>query len=301
MPSSYFMAPFLILGIIFLGLAWEVDRQWALGLIPCLLGVVIANVMAPQIDWWWWKKYPPNPDPSLQKLLQQYISFYQNLSPGHRKRFGQRLAMHMRGTEYMAQGQGELPEEIKAACSIPAVMLTFGMEEFLLSPYEQLVIYPKEFHSPQFPRHWHTSELFEEDHVLLFAGKQVLAGVLHPTTYFNLGLYEWARVFRKVHTAHAWPQVQEHHYAALATSMGFELKFVQQSINLPVVDWNAVSVVAFFENAALFRQLLPELHQSYKRIFNLDPSRELNPVEDLSKIGVKVRGAATSVKMAKKS
>jgi len=138
-----------------------------------------------------------------------------------------------------------IPEDVKGIVAANIVQLTFGQKDYLLNIFERIVIYPGTFPTIQYPKHFHASEIFAEDGVLLFAMDHLMPGTLHADQYFNIGLYEYAFV-------------------------GLE--------NLDV--W-AVSVVFFFSFPERFKTQLSDLYQTHSNLFNQHPAKLEEPASKM--------------------
>ena len=55
----------------------------------------------------------------------------------------------------------------------------------------------------------------EEKGVVMFSAEQLMPGFMQPKRFFNIGLYEYARVFRHCHPELAFPAIGEEHWPAL--------------------------------------------------------------------------------------
>lgn len=276
MPSRILALPFVIAALVFLYLTWEVDESYSVYIIPCALVLAIIYVFNPQINWWWYKRRPPKLDPPIRMLLEKQHAFYRQLPPAEQERFRQRVALYMIAHEYMPQAMESVPDDVKAVVAINAVYLSFGQEDFIMEPFERIVIYPKPFPSPQFPEKFHASELYEEDGVLLFAAEQLMRSFLQPGQYYNTGLHEFAKVFLHLHPDAGWPEPGENTWEMLEEISRFSREAIVQWINLPeaAVPARAVMISHFFVFPERFQQILPGAFAQLKGIFEVDPVGE---------------------------
>ena len=137
--------------------------------------------MGPQIDWWWYERYPPDVDAPVKKMLDKMNPFYNRLNETEKKKFRNRLQLFVTATNFMPKGWEKIPEDAKYAIAANAIQLNFHKEEFLFPQYENIVVYPSPFPSPQYPEHFHPSEVFRKDGVMLFSAEQIIWGLLNPT------------------------------------------------------------------------------------------------------------------------
>lgn len=272
MLSKLLLTPLVIGSLIFLYLAWEVDPDWSYYLIPCAVGAALVYVLSPQIDWWWYKRFPPKLPRGLQTMLRSRFHWYKQLPPNLQRRFEERTALYMKAHEFKAQGMETMPADVQAVIAASAVQISFGHEDFLMEPYEHIIVYAHPFPSPQYPDKWHTSELYDEDGVLLFSAQHLMLGFFEPRKYFNIALYEYARVFKRCHPEKPWPEWQPSDWQALETISGMPQQAIQNWIGLPDIDIEAVAAVHFFVFPERFIQHLPERFTIFQEIFFPKPN-----------------------------
>ncbi|GIV31273.1 MAG: hypothetical protein KatS3mg029_0624 [Saprospiraceae bacterium] len=94
-----------------------------------------------------------------------------------------------------------------------------------------------------------------------------MLGFFKPRQYFHIALYEYARVFRRVHPEKPWPQWQESDWDTLQTISGMRREAIEKWIGLPDIDIDAVAVVHFFVFPERFQRLLPERFATLRDIF----------------------------------
>ena len=152
--------PFVAMFLVFLYLTWEVDDSYAIYIPWPVVVLAVIYVLSPQINWWWYVRNPPELDGRMRQLFQQRYPFYHELSLENKKRFRERVALFKIGTEFMPQAMEEVPEDIKGFVAANAVRLTLGLPDYMFPSFEKVVIYPKPFPSPQYPKSFHASEIF---------------------------------------------------------------------------------------------------------------------------------------------
>ncbi len=274
MPISrllYF--PFVIGALVFLYLTWEVDEGYSLYIVPMVIMIALIYVLSPQIDWWWYRRRPPQLEEPVRRLFFRHMVFYQNLSVEGRKRFSERVALFRIAHDYMPQAMESVPEDVKAIIAAAAVQLTFGREDYLLEPFEHIIVYPKPFPSPQFPRNVHASEIYEEDGVVMFSMEQLMYAFANPRQYYQLGLHEFAKVLIHKYREEDWPAMEADIWEKLEAISGMPRPAIVKWINVPeaAVPALAVCISHFFIFPEQFRIILPDLYQQLAMRLNLDP------------------------------
>lgn len=267
MLSRLLAAPFAFAGLTFLYLAWEVNEGYSFFIIPCVVALSLIFVFSPQIDWFWYQKYPPKLDPPIHNILIQFHPFYQTLPAADKQKFRERVALFMFANDFKSQGADEVPEDIKGAIAINAVHLTFGLEQFLFPKFETVVVYRHPFPSPQYPKHEHVSELYEEDGVLLFSADQLMQGLIQARSVYNIGLHEYAHAFVLSYPNAPWPILGEETWEQLQSMSGFDKNYIFKIINRPDVELLPATIVHYFVFPESFGAILPEIKQIFDGIF----------------------------------
>lgn len=257
----------LVLGVA-IYLTFAVDESYAFWMVPPLIAFAIIWVLSPQINWWWHQRNPPDIAAPIRQFLFQY-PFYQRLPEGEKKRFRSRVALFVMGNNFIPQVMPGVPEDVKAMVAANAVTLTFGQEAFLFKKFENIVINPKPLPTLQYPENYHASEIYAPDGVVLFSLEQLVRGFLESTHYFNIGLYEYAKVFMLTYPHHPYPTFDDANWEILERISGFSKAWIEQWINLPNINPVAVSIAHFFTFPEEFLKELPEEYEMYRQIFNM--------------------------------
>ncbi len=278
MPARILAIPFVIGAILFLFLAWEADSDYSIYVVPFVIALAFIYILSPQINWWWWTRRPPDMPPKLRALLERRLPYYQQLAESEKLRFRRRVRLYMEANNFMAKGMETVTEDLKAVAAICAVQMTFGRKDFLLSKFEHLIFFPQPFPSPQYPKNYHASEIYEEDGAILFSAEQLMKGFLEPHNFYNIGLHEYAKVFERAYPELDFPPLSESHWSELQQISGFSRVWIQQWINLDPIPLRPVSIAHFFTWPAAFQAQLPELYAAYAQLFNQSPGKGGTPV-----------------------
>lgn len=196
MPANRLALLLLIPAFSLIYLAWTRNPHLAPFMIPFLVAAVAVYVLGPQINWWWYSTFPPRPNPTLQALMNLKIPEYPRLSPKQQQAFCHRVFMFKMGQDWTPIGfpENTLPAEVKTAISAQAVRLCLHKKDFLFPKFEKVIVYPLPFPSPNFPP-LHAGEINREDGCILLSARETLAAFANPTQYFNIALYEYAKIY----------------------------------------------------------------------------------------------------------
>lgn len=272
MPTRLFAIPFGVGFFLFFYLAWAKDEAFAIYIIPCSLILGLMYVFSPQIDWWWYKRYPPDLSDGIRRFFSERYTYYTRLPLRDKEVFRQKVAMFSMATDFKPMVMPEVPADVRAIVSASAVQLSAAFEDFLYAPFENVVIYPHPFPSPQYPEHFHISEIFEEDGVILFSMDHLIKSFAEPDRYYNIGLHEFAKVFMLTYPDKAYPELTEDSWHKLEQISQFSRDAILEWINLPEIDPAPVSITHFFVFPERFKAILPEMYQRYCKIFQQDPA-----------------------------
>lgn len=268
MPSKILAISFGILAVVMIYLSLYVDEKFSVYIVPPVVILVMIYVLSPQINWWWYKRNPPDLPAAVRQMFFQY-PFYQRLPEGEKNRFRQRVALFSMANEFMPQVMEKVPDDLKYMISACAVTITFGQENFLFKKFENIVVAPKPFPTPQYPEKFHASEIYEPDGVVLFSAEQLALGFMQSTQYYNIGLHEYAKVFIKTYPQHSYPTLDESSWQILEQISGFSKDWITKWINLPDIEPLPVSIVHFFTYPERFQQGMPEVSEKYRQIFRM--------------------------------
>ena len=280
--------PFGFLAIVLMLVAHQTgNSQWALWAIAPFLLLAIAFVLSPQINWWWWQRSPPTLDPRTERLLDDYFFYYKKLSPELKLRFRSRVALFLRAHEFMRPvdknqmdaeaNRSRVPEDLKAAVAAAAAQVFFGKPQLTAGKYENIIIYPHRFPTPQYPT-FHASEIFDEDGVMLFDADTLMSGFSQPQRVFSVGLYEYVRIFRKTNPSVVAPIFEENTFERLEKISGMTRATISSVVGLENLDDFGIVAHHFFNFGERFQTVLPDLYQLLVNIFQQNPADGANPI-----------------------
>jgi len=234
------------------------------------IGVAIAGYMlAPQLDWWWYKRFPMQLDSKVRSIFESNSEFYRNLSADKKKIFDERISLYVEAKDWKYIGMEEsMPYDIRCIIAFEPVRLTLNQKNFLMEPFDTVVVYQNPFLSPQFPDRYHASELFKDDGVVLFSLKHVLPAFREPEKYFNIVLYEYARIMQITHKEIIFPELTEEFWYNLYNVASYGHREIMGVIGLTEADAVAVAIHHYFTYGAYFGNIYPDLYASLQSIFN---------------------------------
>ncbi|MEO0042062.1 MAG: hypothetical protein RL329_1510 [Bacteroidota bacterium] len=284
-PAQFVGLPFAIATFIGFYLAYMKSSEYALYAAIPLIFLSVIFVMSPQINWWWYKRNPPDTPAAITHFLEK-VPYYRLLSPSLKPKFRQRVALYMEGNQFMRPAppqednrtRNDVPEDLKAAAAAAVVQLTFGLEDFLLDKFENIIIYPQAFPSPQFPDRLHLSEVYEADGVLIFSADALVQGLTNQNL-FNIGLYEYANAYALQYLKTKPIEWEAGIWDKLALIGGMNEADFQRFFNLPTIHLFGIAVHHFFKLPAAFQKVSPELYQLFEKMFKQNPLNASTPID----------------------
>lgn len=273
MFSNYLAIPSVLLSLLFLYLAWEVDSEYSIWIAPCVVLSAVIYIFSPQINWWWYNRRPPRLEPGLISLLERFCGFYRRLSPGEKERFRGRVALFRMGTDWepMAFEEEAVPADVQLVLAAQAVMLAFGRPALLFDKFEKVIVYPRPFSTPEYPFD-HASELFEPDGCVLFSAEQLMRAFAEPSNWYNVGLHEYAKVYALTYPGEPYPNFEaEDVWEKLQTVSQMPRGHVESVVGIAGVDALPVAIHHYFVFPERFREVFPEEAKVFDGIFGSRP------------------------------
>ena len=287
MLSKFLSFPFVIILLVCLYYTWEGEIT-SLYIIPNVIILASIFVLSPQIDWLWYQKNPPEMDEKMRIFLEKLFPYYRNLSPKEKNRFEVRVTLYIIATEFMPKAMEYVPEDLKGLIAANVVMLTFGQKDYRLSDFEKIITYPHPFPSPQFPKHFHSSEIFAEDGVILFSLEYLVPGATRQSQFYNIALHEYVKIFQLSYPDYQYPEIDNALSKKLELISGFKNEKVLEFIGLPILEPSVLAINYFFTFPQQFKNELPEIFDEYSKIFNQNPLNYQFPVIENEKRGHRI-------------
>lgn len=267
MFANKLLIPFVLLAMLFLYLMWEVDPNYSIWIVPPVIVAALIHIFSPQINWWWYQTRPLPVDPMVKTLLGKHLPFYTNLSKEEKDRFDHRVELFQMANEFMPQGMEEVPKDMKGLIAANAVWLTFGREDFTFPKFENIIVYPHKFPSPQFPETFHTSEIYEPDGVIIISLEQFVPSFLNMKQFYPIALHEYAKIFVISNPSENYPHFKDDFWNILPQISGLSQDKIETFMGLRGIEPLPVAIVHFFTYPEEFKQFFPNEANSFQKIF----------------------------------
>jgi Mlc titration factor MtfA (ptsG expression regulator) len=230
-------------------------------ILPGVVLMMLVFVFSPQINWFWWKRFTPALYTFEKEWLMQHSAFYCQLDSPQKQKFEKRVFLFQKSVIFEVKGLESVPRDFISAISSQQVMLTFGEAQYLTEPFERFIIYRTHFPSPLMPTR-HASEVHAGDGVVIFAGDQLLFSLKEREKFFNVGIYELAKIYQLQRKEKEFPLLNLEDKASLDSIAPYTREAAESQCQQPLEDDFAYAVHHFFQFPKEFQRKLPQLYCS---------------------------------------
>lgn len=215
---------------------------------------------------------------SEKAVLEKHFRFYRNLSEQRKKFFRHRIHTFIENYTFIGRNDLEVTEEMKVKIAATAVMLTFGMREYLPDLFEVIIIYPDIFESRN--GDYHKGEFNPAAKAIVFSWKDFQEGIDFDNDNLNLGLHEFAHALhlnamgrKRLGASFSiyvdmFEKIREYTAIPRNRDMIMNSGYLREYAYTNQYEFMAVAFEYFFESPQEFRQRLPELYEMVKKMIN---------------------------------
>ncbi len=214
---------------------------------------------------------------SQRQNLSSNFNFYNRLSFRDRKRFEHRLCNFLLNKTFISRDGLNFTEDKKMLISATAVMLTFGMRDYMLPIIDKIIVYPDVFYST-INKQFHKGEFNPSLRALVLSWKDFEIGFKIDDDNLNLGIHEFT------HAIHL-NSINRTDVASLVFTDGFsellnvfndevlikEIKstsFIRDYAFTNEFEFLAVILENFIESPSDFKNQLPFVYKKIQQMFN---------------------------------
>ena len=213
----------------------------------------------------------------LEPVLNEHFEYYKHLPEPLKLKFLLRTSVWMKRKRFSGREGLVVTEEMKMLISASAIQLTFGLSDFQLNHFSEIVIYPDVFLSTA-TNNLHRGETSMKGYIVL-SWKHFLEGYKFSSDKLNLGLHELAHALdlsRIVKSTdpffHAyfvkWMAASNTEFNAVNEE---EQHFLRNYAGTNQREFFAVCVEHFFEDPYGFKERLPVLYRHLSVLLRQDP------------------------------
>jgi len=210
-------------------------------------------------------------------ILEAEFEFYKKLTPRLKKHFEHRVATFLETYPFYGKEGLAITDQMKVLIAATAVMLTFGMRNYLFTIIDKILIYPDVYYS-KINDNYHKGEFNPRMKVIVFSWKHFLEGYEISNDNLNLGLHEFSHVMHfqgmintdtsatifSVTYQELMEQVKRpNNYKRLIDSDYFRIYAYTNDF-----EFIAVILEHFFETPKHFKMEFPELYEKVRMMIN---------------------------------
>ena len=210
-------------------------------------------------------------------ILQNKFFFYRKLKPKNKIYFEHRVVNFIENKEFVGRDGLFVDDEKRLLIAATAVMLTFGMRDYLIRILKRVIVYPDIFYS-NINKDYHKGEFNPMLGALVLSWKDFEKGFMIEDDNLNLGIHEFT------HAIHL-DSLKKSNLWALIFSKGLdELLFVLDDAEIKdrmvssdyfrayaytnKFEFLAVVVENFIESPEQFKVSFPEIYYQLRDMFN---------------------------------
>lgn len=237
---------------------------------------VLKNI----IQYQYWKHFRPLPEDS-KTILNQYVSYYKNLSIKQKRQFERRVALFERSKYFIGKNGLQVTEEMQILISATAVQLTFGFKYFQLPRFQTIYIYP-DIYIDRVTKRKHKGGVNPRAKSISLSWNHFLDGFKNPHDGINLGYHEmthalslenrytgnYAHSFINANVYQHWKDSAKLEMQKIKTS---DNPFFRKYASVNLEEFLAVTVEVFFEKPNEFKAYHPSLFHLTCKLLNQFP------------------------------
>ena len=258
----------IILAILFpLALTYEYQYIFPWLIIPIIL-LISIYFLKPQIDYWWISRNPPPLDKKLISWLNANSKYYGGLSLEGKQQFELRAQLFLHSKDYSIKAVEDHPvgEEFKMIAIHEALRITEKMDNYQFDNFDRIILYPHPFPSPQY-KYLHTTELHEEDGMVLMSQPHLVNGLLFPKNYFNIGLFTWVSAFIRENPRLKYPMISDEQFEKLNDVFPFSIDQIKEVTGHHFISPMTLHICAYFDFRDNYLQTFSDLGEKLSGIF----------------------------------
>ncbi len=212
-----------------------------------------------------------------ESLMASHLPFYRHLSASKKQRFKKRVVRFRDRKKIDFHEEVTERHKITLLLSATAVMLTLGMDDFLILSIHRVIVYPTQYYS-RITKKAHYGEYNPGLKTIVFSADHLLEGFRIPNDNINLAVHEFAHaisfnVANKLNTRSYVFILGMKKIKSLFTDVDFisrmeSSEYFRSYGKTNIHEFFAVSVENFVETPVEFENQFPELYAIIKRMLN---------------------------------
>ena len=224
--------------------------------------------------------FPKKLNDNHKEIISNHFIFYKRLNPKYQKYFDHRVAKLLESIQFVSRENIEITFEMKLLIASTSTMLTFGMQKYLYTVLNTIIVYPSSFYSTV-NGDLHIGEFNPKLKIVVFSWEDFYKGIKIDDDNLNLGVHEFSHVLlfessQKMKYGTASNYIFSDYYNEIINDLK-DPKFLKSLIDshyfryyafVNSVEFIAVILEQFFETPEQFKESFPDLFQKVKKMIN---------------------------------
>ncbi|WP_335966673.1 zinc-dependent peptidase [Galbibacter sp. PAP.153] len=213
------------------------------------------------------------------RIIAKYSSFYNKLGAYKKRIFKHRVLMFINDKQFIGLDGFEVTRDAKVLIASVAVMLSFGMRNYLIESVNKIIIYPSPYFS-SINRKYHLGEFNPLLKTIVFSWSDFLAGFQHNKSNINLGVHEFAHAiyFGSLHYSdsssvlffNGIKKIDALLHTETYINKLSETNYLRKYAYTNKFEFFAVCLEHFIESPLQFQEQAPELFGIIKQMMNFE-------------------------------
>ncbi len=219
-------------------------------------------------------------------ILKRRVPFFRRLSGPVRDSFLEFVTIFAHEKVFTPAGGMEITDEVRVVISACAVRLILHLDLSYYDRLTEIIVYPYIYKHPEDE----AAILGEADDwgTVVLSWPAVLEDLVHPGQGHDTSLHEFAHVLDRMGNEafdgtpklksraayRPWAQVMRRHFLGLRGGDNEDRSVLRMYGATNEAEFFAVATEAYFENARLMKQLLPDLYAELSAFYGGDPAAE---------------------------
>ena len=224
--------------------------------------------------------------PAWLDILETRVPFSRRLSGPLRDRFLEFLTIFAHEKIFTPAGGMAITDEVRVIVSACAVRLILHLDLSYYDRLSEIIVYPYIYKHPEDE----AAILGEADDwgTVVLSWPTVLADLAHPGEGHDTSLHEFAHILDRMGNGtfdgtprlksraayRPWAQVMSRHFLGLRSGDNEDRSVLRMYGATNEAEFFAVATEAYFDNAPLMKQLLPDLYAELRAFYGGDPAAE---------------------------
>lgn len=221
----------------------------------------------------------PNTFTEEQRLIvTNEVSFYRKLSSNEQRLFEHRVLRFIQYHTFVGREELIITERMKLLIASTAIMITFGLNRYLLSRFETILVYPSHYLS-NVTKQFHKGEANPKYKTLVFSWKDFQEGIKIEDDNLNLGIHELTHALHfsfLTEKSYCAKQFLKNYQILLfsltdkvAQKRLIKMNYLREYAFENQYEFLSVLIEHFFETPEEFREKLPDIYDRVKRMLNM--------------------------------